>query len=149
MTKAKKATSRKTPARKTSAKKVVAKKPGKTSRSSGLSAAQFHDIALGFPGAHAQPSYGQPAIFILKKFFTRLRREDNSAVLRVGSIDERDMLLAADPALFHITDHYRNYPIVLARLEKLDAEMFTRMLKRIWLEIAPKKLVKEQSEIGP
>ena len=31
-------------------------------------------------------------------------------MLFVGSIDERDMLIEADPALFHITDHYKNYP---------------------------------------
>ena len=71
-----------------------------------------------FPGAVERPSYGKPVFLIAKKFFTRLRAEDDSLVLFVGSIDERDMLLEAEPALFHITDHYKNYPTVLVRIEK-------------------------------
>jgi hypothetical protein len=72
-----------------------------------------------------------------------LRSEDDSLVLVVGSIDERDMLLESDPALFHITDHYRNYPAVLARRTVIDAATLRGMLERRWRAIAPKKLVKE------
>jgi hypothetical protein len=62
-------------------------------------------------------------------------------VLIVGSIDERDMLLESDPTLFHITAHYRNYPAVLARLDRLDAGGLKAMLDRRWRMIAPKKLL--------
>jgi hypothetical protein len=53
------------------------------------------------------------------------------------------MLLEADPATFHITDHYKNYPAVLARLDKIDAGTLKGMLERRWRTIAPKKLIKE------
>ena len=124
------------------AKKKVAvkKKPAPASR--GLGEAQFKKIALAFPGAVEGSSYGQPAILIVKKFFTRLRREDDSLVLFVGSIDERDMMIEADPDTFHITEHYRNYPTVLARLKKLDAATLKSMLERRWQKICPKKLMK-------
>src|SRR3954454_20396547 len=82
-----------------------------------LSKAQVKKIVLSFPGANESTSYGYPSFKIEKKFFTRLRAEDNSLVLIVGSMDERDMLLEADPKLFHITPHYKDYPSVLARLE--------------------------------
>jgi hypothetical protein len=108
-----------------------------------LTKAQIQKIVLSFPGAVEKPSYGKPAFLIEKKFFTRLRAEDASLVLFVGSIDERDMLIEADPALFHITDHYRNYPTILARIAKLDAKTLRGMLERRWREIAPKKLQKE------
>ncbi len=117
-------------------------KPKSAPAKRGLSEAQFKKIALGFPGAAEGSSYGSPAILIVKKFFTRLRREDNSLVLFVGSIDERDMLIEAEPALFHITEHYRNYPTVLARLDKLDAETLKGMLERRWKQICPKTLQK-------
>ncbi len=94
-------------------------------------------------GRSERPSYGKPAFLVEKKFFTRLRAEDNSLVLFVGSIDERDMLIEAEPTLFHITDHYKNYPTVLARIAKLDAKTLRGMLERRWKEIAPKKLQKE------
>ena len=132
--------------------KRVAAKPKKKSSPAkkapagkrGMSEAQFKKIALGFPGAEEGSSYGSPAILVAKKFFTRLRREDNSLVLFVGSIDERDMLIEAEPSLFHITEHYRNYPTVLARLEKLDAETLKAMLERRWRKICPKKLQRER-----
>jgi hypothetical protein len=107
-----------------------------------LSKGQMKKIVLSFPGANESTSYGYPSFKIEKKFFTRLRAEDNSLVLIVSSIDERDMLLEAEPKLFHITDHYRNYPTVLARLEKLDAKTLRGFLERRWRQIAPKKLQK-------
>jgi hypothetical protein len=130
-------------------KKVAAKSrpPKKASvPKRGLSEAQFKKIALEFPGTVEGSSYGQPAILVVKKFFTRLRREDNSLVLFVGSIDERDMLIEAEPALFHITEHYRNYPTVLARLDRIDTETLRGMLERRWRKICPKKLQKMTSD---
>ena len=108
----------------------------------GLTKAQLKTIALGFPGVTEGTSYGKPSFLLAGKFFTRLRDEDDSLVLIVGSIDERDMLLESDPALFHITDHYKNYPSVLARMEKLDEATLRGLLERRWRAAAPKKLVK-------
>jgi hypothetical protein len=114
-----------------------------TLRKKGVSQAELRKIALSFPAASEGASYGKPSFLIAGKFFTRLRREDDSLVLIVGSIDERDMLLESDPALFHITDHYRNYPAVLARRTVIDAPTLHGMLERRWRVIAPKRLVKE------
>jgi hypothetical protein len=108
-----------------------------------LTKAQVKKIVLSFPGANESTSYGYPSFKIEKKFFTRLRAEDNSLVLVVSSIDERDMLLEAEPKLFHITPHYKNYPTVLARIERLDAKTLRVMLERRWRQIAPKRLQKE------
>ena len=107
-----------------------------------ITKAQFRKIALSFPGSLEKSSYGNPAIFIEKKFFTRLRREDNSVVLIVDSIDEREMMIESDPKTFHITEHYRDYPSVLVRVERIDAKVLRGMLERRWRKIAPKKLQK-------
>src|SRR5215472_8746733 len=72
-----------------------------------LTKAQLKKIALSFPEALEKTSYGNPAFFIAKKFFTRHRSEDDSIVLIVDSIDERDMMMEADPKTFFITDHYK------------------------------------------
>ena len=110
-----------------------------------LTKAQVSKIVLAFPGANESTSYGYPSYKIEKKFFARLRSEDNSLVLVVSSTDERDMLLEADPNLFHITAHYKNYPTVLARIERLDAKTLHAMLERRWCQLAPKRLQKEYS----
>ena len=122
-------------------------KDRKSGRNSGITPAQLREIALSFPGVSEGSSYGKPSFLLVKKFFTRLRSEDDSVVLIVGSIDERDMLLESDPALFHITDHYRNYPAVLARMERLDTELLRAMLDRRWRTMAPRKLAKSMEEI--
>ena len=107
-----------------------------------LSESQFKTIALSFPEAHEKSSYGNPSIFIAKKFFARLRKEDDSIVLIVGSIDEREMMIESDPKTFHITEHYRDYPSVLVRIGRINEKTLRGMLERRWRAIAPKKLIK-------
>jgi hypothetical protein len=118
-------------------------KPTKPTSNAGVTKAQLREIALSFPAASEGSSYGKPSFLVAGKFFTRLRSEDDSVVVVVGSIDERDMLLESDPNLFHITEHYRNYPAVLARMAFLDLATLRGMLERRWRAMAPKKLVKE------
>jgi len=113
------------------------------SKSRGVSLAEVRRIVLSFPGSSEGTSYGKPSFLIAGKFFTRLRSEDDSLVLIVDSIDERDMLLEAEPSLFHITEHYRNYPAVLARRSVIAVATLRGMLERRWRVIAPKRLVKE------
>jgi hypothetical protein len=124
------------------AKKVASKR--KTSSKKGVTAAELKHIALSFPGVEEGTSYGAPSFLLAKKFFTRLRGEDNSIVLMVGSIDERDMLLESEPTLFHITAHYKNYPAILMRLEKTNAETVRAMLEQRWRVLAPKKLLQKR-----
>lgn len=45
-----------------------------------------------------------------------------------------------DPATFHFTDHYRDYPIVLARVAAVDPAWLTVMLARRWRRAAPPKI---------
>ena len=106
-----------------------------------ISKAQFRKIALSFPEANEKPSYGKPSFFIAKKFFTRLRAEDDSIVWIVGSMDERDHLLEIDPKTYFITEHYRDYPSVLVRTARINETMLKKMLERRFRAIAPKKLL--------
>jgi len=103
-----------------------------------LSKAQFEKIALSFDGVEKGTSYGKPAFLLAKKFFTRLRSEDASVVVPLGSFDQRDMLLEVEPAIFHLTSHYKDYPIVLARLAALDTATLKGLLQQHWQRCAPK-----------
>lgn len=107
-----------------------------------MTPAQFHKVALGFPHTELSTAYGQPAYKSFGKFLTRLRKEDDSVVLGCVPLDEREILLEADPETFHITDHYRNYPYVLARLKRLDVKTLRGYLTRQWRHNAPKKWLK-------
>jgi hypothetical protein len=101
-------------------------------------------IVMAFPGAEKGVSYGQPSYKVNGKFFTRLRREDQSLVLLEISFDEREMLMEAEPQTFHFTAHYKDYPSVLARIASLHPGSLQAFLDRRWRKIAPKKWVKER-----
>ena len=108
--------------------------------------AQLEKMILAFPGAREGTAYGYPAWRIGEKSFTRLRDEDNSLVIHVDGFDERDMLLDSDPKVFHITDHYKNSKIVLARIDKIDRKHLQAFLNRRFRAVASKKVVKAWEE---
>jgi hypothetical protein len=64
-------------------------------------------------------------------------------VLGQVPFDEREMICEADPETFHVTDHYKNYPYVLARLKKLDVKTLRGYLSRQWRHNAPKTWLKK------
>jgi hypothetical protein len=103
---------------------------------------EMREIVLSFPGCEEGASYGKPAFLVNKKFFTRLRREDQSLVLMDVSFDEREMLMQAEPGTFHFTAHYKDYPAVLARIGSLHPGSLRNFLERRWKKIAPKAAVK-------
>lgn len=103
-------------------------------------------LALSLPGVEEGTSYGKPSFLVNKKFLTRVRSEDDSLVLVGVGFDERELLMEAEPATFHITPHYKDYPSVLARIETVDPGSLRNFLERRWRDIAPKKLVKAYDE---
>ncbi len=106
-----------------------------------LTFAQVKKMLLAFPGVVEGPCYGTPGFRVGKKFLTRLHQAGDSMVVKVPSIDERDMLLEADPKVFHITEHYRNYPALLVRIANVEPTVLRAMFERNWRELAPKKVL--------
>ena len=106
-------------------------------------------IALALPQVEEAISYGKPAFKAFGKFLTRVRKEDNSIVLAGVEFDEREMLMEAEPEVFHITPHYKDYPAVLAQLETVDPGTVRGFLERRWRACAPKKFLKEWDAARP
>lgn len=98
-------------------------------------------VALGatLQNVTVSTSYGTPALKVRGKLLTRLRPEDDSLVLLDVPNDERDMLMAAEPDIFHTTSHYDGYPTVLVRLATVDAPTLLDFLTRRWRNVAPKR----------
>src|SRR5687767_1622176 len=100
-------------------------------------------IALAWPGVERSTSYGTPALKVKGKLLTRLREDGETLVVLGVGFDERELLIEAEPEVFHLTPHYRDWPIVLVRLPKANANAVEAFLLRRWREVAPKRLVKE------
>jgi len=105
-----------------------------------MTPSELHAMILTFPETQSGTSYGMPSWKAAGTFFTRLRAEDDSVVVYVDSLDHRDLLMEAEPATFHITDHYRGYPVVLARLSTVDPVWLRKTLEKRWLKVVPKRV---------
>ena len=108
-----------------------------------MTADEMDAIVMAFPMTEKGVSYGRPSYKVNGKFFTRMRAEDESMVIMEVGFDEREMLMEAEPATFHFTAHYKDYPSVLARMESLHPGSLKAFLERRWRKAAPKKLVRE------
>ena len=108
-------------------------------------------MLLALPGVEEGPCYGTAGFRVRKKFLARLRDRDTVLVVKCG-FDERDFRLRADPEAFFTTDHYRGYPTVLVRLERVAEDELRALLEHAWGLAAPKRLVAEyerSEERGP
>ncbi len=81
-----------------------------------LSKAQARKTMLGVEGTSEGPYFGRPSVFYGEAFGGRVHDKEEAVALRVASIEMRDVMLEAEPKLFYITDHYRPWPMLLARL---------------------------------
>jgi hypothetical protein len=98
-------------------------------------------IALSWPEVEDATSYGTPALKVRKKMLVRLKEHGDSLVMPGVPQDEREMLVDRRPRLFYVTDHYRDYPIVLIRLSKARLADIEPFLRRQWRTLASKKAV--------
>jgi hypothetical protein len=114
---------------------------GKTSKT--FTFAALKKLALALPGVEESTSYGTPAFKVCGKFLTRLHDEEPALVFKVSSIAERDRLLQQDPAVFYITEHYRNYAALLVRLATGRPAVIAQLLEDSWLREAPRRLLAE------
>lgn len=102
-------------------------------------------IALALPGAEEGTSYGTPAFFVRRKLFARLREDGDSLVLKCN-VFERKYLMEDLPEVFYLTDHYRDYPLVLGRLSAISPALLRERIEESWRIAAPKKLIAELDE---
>jgi hypothetical protein len=88
-------------------------------------------LGLQFPGAEEGTTYGKPALKIRGKAFVCMSShksaEPDSLVVRTD-FEQRAELLAADPNVYYITDHYVGYPAVLVRLRRVTPDVLRDLL---------------------
>jgi hypothetical protein len=86
--------------------------------------------------------YATPGLLVAGKGFVRLKEDGTTVVFMLADLDEQDALLHAKPAVYYLTDHYKGYPAILARLGKLGVAEARTRLERAWQQKAPKRLLR-------
>ena len=100
-------------------------------RSSGAFAA-VEAIGLSLPDTELASKYdGSPVLRIAGCFMAGLAMhesaEPDSLVVRVD-IEDREALLDEAPETYYLTDYYRNHPVVLVRLSRIDPDALRDLL---------------------
>jgi hypothetical protein len=103
-------------------------------------------VASRFPGVELGTSYGTPAIKVKGKFMARLRSEAEGWLAIRCDFLTREMLLQAAPHVFHLTDHYKDYPMILVDLGNIQKAALVNILEQAWRMTASKKLIREYDE---
>jgi hypothetical protein len=108
----------------------------RTSRRSADSFATVRNVGLTLPGVEATMRYdGSPVLKVDGCFMaglaTHRSAEPETLVVRMG-LEEREYLLEDAPDTYYVTDYYRNYPLVLARLSRLDRDALHDLLSVSW-----------------
>ncbi len=88
-------------------------------------------IGLAFSGVEESTAYGAPALKVHGKLLacvpSHRSAEPGSLVIRVD-FDDRAELLAADPDVYYVTDHYLNNTSVLVRLSRVTRDVLRDLL---------------------
>jgi hypothetical protein len=103
------------------------------------------EIALSFP--EVVESTGERTAYSVRgKAFAWAARERDGGGLAVRvDRDEKQLILDSNPDVYFTSPHYRGFPAVQVRLEKIDHEELLQRLEDAWLIQAPKRLAASYS----
>lgn len=93
------------------------------------------DLAAGLPGVEHATGRGAPCLKVNGKLLTcpalHESAEAHSLVLKI-SREQRAKLMAADPEVYYVTEHYEGYPTVLVRMSRIRRDALRDVLNLAW-----------------
>lgn len=96
---------------------------------------EVRELAKELPGVEESAGRGAPSIRVRGKLMAcpaiHKSAEPDSLVVKIG-LDDRAELIAADPEVYYVTEHYLKYSSVLVRLARIDRESLRSLLGMAW-----------------
>lgn len=90
--------------------------------------AAVRKFALSLDNVEEGMSYGTPGFRVGGVLFLRFHQDGESLVVRTD-FEQREELLAVDPAAYYITDHYVSYQWILVRVARVHAEALRDLIR--------------------
>ena len=96
-------------------------------------------VAIGteLPGVEESTWYGTAALKVKGKGFCRLKHDDETLVVPVVDLEDKEALLRSDPEVFFTLPHYDGHAYVLVRLERVSQETLAEVVEDAWRLRAP------------
>jgi hypothetical protein len=94
------------------------------------------------PDVEESTAYGSPALKVGGRLFACIAinkaAEPNSLMVRMP-FEDRDALIAEQPDVYYLADHYAPYPCVLVRLSRVNATVLRDLLLMGWRFVSAQK----------
>ena len=111
-------------------------------RSRALDFDAVRKIAVALPDVEESTIHGAPSLKVRGKLLTcpaiHQSAEPNTLAVRIG-FDQRAELMANEPEIYYVTDHYVNYPTVLVRLQRIHHDALRDLLGMAWKFVTAQK----------
>ena len=85
----------------------------------------------GLPGVEEGTWYRTPALKVGGKGSCRMKDEE-TLVVRVIDLEDKEALLRGDPGTFFTTPHYDGHAYVLVRLDRIGPEVLRELVEDAW-----------------
>jgi hypothetical protein len=99
-------------------------------------------LSLDLPNVEDAVSWGQPNLKAHGKMWVWWSPTENAPVFKT-TFEEREFLIEVDPETFFFTPHYKSWPLILARPDKVDLEWVRANLIRTWRNQAKKTFLRK------
>jgi hypothetical protein len=101
---------------------------------------EFRQVALAFPEAAEQETWGHPTFRVRGKMFATMSADDDAATVK-ASKEAQSALVGSEPETFSIPAYVGQHGWVGIRLERVDAGEAAELLDEAWRATAPKRVV--------
>jgi len=108
-----------------------------------LAAARYADL----PAVEEGTWYRTPALKVGGKGFARVK--DAGTLVLMCALEEKELLLQAAPDIYFETDHYKGWPAVLVRLDRIGEAELALRLEHAWRRTAPRRLLAARDGVHP
>jgi len=99
------------------------------------------EIGLALPDVEDSTMHGKFALKVRGKLLACVAIHKSAEPQSLGvriDIDQRAGLLAEAPETYYVTDHYRDYPMVLVRLSRIRTDELRDLLSASWRFVTAK-----------
>jgi len=97
-------------------------------------------LTADLPGVGRARHYDTMALKVGGKAFANPCREPGALAIYCPVAD-KEVLIAAAPDIYFDTDHFRNLPAILVRMDVINDATLKARLRAAWAAWAPKKLI--------
>ena len=110
------------------------------------------EIGLALPEVEEGTTYGTPALKVHGNWLacvpSHRSAEPDSLAVRIEPA-QRDELIAAQPDVYYVKDHYIGYPVVLVRLARVHPDALGDLLLMAWRLASRSRTRRPSARVAP